>query len=487
METIHTPIQVSILEDDPSFIGPAAEGLTSLGYQSIIHHSLEEFLEGSHHASILICNIELAQLAGPELLLSLADAGYRCPTILLTRFSNSASAIEAIRKGAFDYLVKPVHREELFERVEQAVESLGFDGGPPAIADAEVSDALVGKCRAMQAVFKEVGRVADRNIPVLILGETGTGKELIAHAIHRHGSRNEQPFVALNCSAIPDGLLESELFGHEKGAFTGATSTRIGRFQQADGGTLFLDEIGDMAPQTQVKLLRVLQERKIRRVGGERDIPVDVRILSATHRDLAARIDENLFREDLYYRLNGTTILLPPVRERREDIALLVDYFVARCARGFSMPRPVVTPGAMALLEGAAWPGNVRQLEHSVVRLVVEAGSGPITETSVRRLLGIQATKVTNHPAAASGVEPAVRSLHEHAAVWLDTARQLEVPGGVWDPMLRELEAEALRIAWERARGNQSQIARWLGLSRITVRERLVRHGILPSKNLDEV
>ena len=278
---------------------------------------------------------------------------------MMTAHGTTETAIEATQSGAYDYLLKPFEMPELLELVEQAVAAQPADVRAGADRRAgSARDAIVGNSRAMQSIYKEIGRVAAKPVSVLIRGETGTGKELIARAIYQHSDRANAPFVAINCAAIPETLLESELFGHERGAFTGAESRRIGRFEQADHGTIFLDEIGDMTPGTQVKLMRVLQEKCLQRLGGKETIPVDVRVIAATHRDLETAIQQKQFREDLYYRLSVVVIHLPPLRERKEDIPDLVGFFLHKYAAEFGVQRPVHPSRSRGISAGPALAGQ---------------------------------------------------------------------------------------------------------------------------------
>src|SRR5439155_20389245 len=317
-------------------------------------------------------------------------------------------------------------------------------------APVESRTALVGTGRAMQDVCKEIGRVAAKPVTVLIRGETGTGKELIARAIYQHSARAKAPFIAINCAAIPENLLESELFGHERGAFTGADQRRIGRFEQANKGTLFLDEIGDLPAHTQVKLLRVLQQQTFQRVGGTEAISVDVRIIAATHRNLEGMIGEGKFREDLFHRLNVVCLHLPPLRERREDIPVLVQHFLRKYAADFSVEKPTISPDAVAVLQADSWPGNVRELENMIRRLLLGARGLSINAGAVRQTLAAR-----NAEKALAG-----NSFTAYAADLLARAQK----GGLHDAhtrMLAEAEREILTQAITSAEGNQAKAARW--------------------------
>ena len=326
----------------------------------------------------------------------------------------------------------------------------------------------------MQAIYKEIGRVASKPVSVLIRGETGTGKELIARAIYQHSDRAAAPNIAINCAAIPETLLESELFGHERGAFTGADMRRIGRFEQADHGTLFLDEIGDMTPSTQAKLVRVLQEKCLQRLGGKDTIAVDVRIVAATHRDLEAGIRQKQFRDDLYYRLSVVEITLPPLRGRKEDIPDLVSHFLQKHGQELGSPDPSITPEALALLQEQSWPGNVRELENVVRKLLLLARGYRIT---------VDHAVATLAKASPSGVSAAT-AFGDYVDELLAAARRGEVADAHTQALAaveRELFSRAIRLA----QGNQAKAARWLGISRITMKAKLLQFGLHPSQDED--
>jgi len=323
----------------------------------------------------------------------------------MTAHGTTGTAIEATKLGAFEYLTKPFEPDELLDLVASSVLSARRMSEPVELGAArENGFAIIGNSRAMQSVYKEIGRIAATPVTVLIRGATGTGKELIARAIYQHSDRGGKPFIAVNCAAIPQTLIESELFGHERGAFTGAHQRRIGRFEQANGGTLFLDEIGDLPIDTQAKLLRVLQERSLQRVGGNELIPVDVRVLAATHRDLEEAIREKEFREDLFFRINVVTLTLPPLQERGEDIPDLVRYFIGRYARELGIDHPSIEPEAIALLQKQPWPGNVRELENAIERAVILATSETIHPAALpdkvreRKSEPLLAERVTPNP-----------------------------------------------------------------------------------------
>jgi DNA-binding NtrC family response regulator len=332
--------------------------------------------------------------------------------------------------------------------------------------------AIIGKSKAMQNIYKEIGRVAATPVTVLIRGATGTGKELIARAIYQHSDRANKPFIAVNCAAIPETLLESELFGHERGSFTGAQARRIGRFEQASGGTIFLDEIGDLSANTQAKLLRVLQEKNLQRLGGDETIPVDVRVLAATHRDLEAAIAEKEFREDLFFRLSVVTISLPPLNERADDIPDLVRFFMHRYAKDLGVEKPSIQPEAIAWLQAQPWPGNVRELENVVRRSMLLARPFAVSLDHVQQLLSRD-----RKPASSNG--------QTHATYISDLLVRVQKGeiDGAYSKMIADLEPELFKQAIELAQGNQAKAARWLGVTRLKMREKLKEFGLRPDLN----
>jgi len=421
---------------------------------------------------VVLTDLRLPGLGGLELVSRLHEAKPCLPILLMTAHGTIETAIEATKRGAYDYLQKPFEMTELLDLLNRAVEAGRLMREPVPLADTPaVRTALVGQSRAMQRVCKEIGRLAARPVTVLIRGETGTGKELIARALYQHSDRAQAPFIAVNCAAIPETLLESELFGHERGSFTGAEQRRIGRFEQAHRGTLFLDEIGDLTPGTQAKLLRVLQEKTIHRVGGNESIAVDVRILAATHRPLEKLIRSGQFREDLFYRLSVATIELPPLRERREDLPLLIPHFLGKHAAEFGLQPLALTPEAVALLQAGAWPGNIRELENVIRRLLLKARGLPIDATSVRAELAARDPE-------RGASSPSLAAL---AAGLLARAQRGETCAA-HEHLLAEAEREILTQAIILAEGNQSKAARWLGLSRLTLREKLSALGLRPGQ-----
>ncbi len=333
-----------------------------------------------HHPDVLLLDIDLPETSGIELAKEVRVFDVRLPVIFITAINDSDTAIEAMKMGAYDYLLKPLDVRQVEELVQRALETRRLMNHPvhlqPSETVADDGDLLVGRSPRMLDVYKQIGRIAAQDVTVLIRGESGTGKELIARAIYQHSHRVGECFMAVNCAALTESLLESELFGHEKGAFTGADRRRIGRFEQCNGGTIFLDEVGDMSPATQSKVLRLLQEQSFERVGGHETISVDVRLISATNRDLDQMIADNEFRLDLYHRLNGFEIYLPALRERAADLELLIDHFLKRFNVQLNKKITEISPPALELMKSYPWPGNIRELQTAIRRAMLMA-TGP--------------------------------------------------------------------------------------------------------------
>ena len=382
-------LKLLVIDDDPEICRIVGHVVDPHDVQVLSAASAEEGLRLARDQSpeVILLDMKLGERSGLQILQELRETAANSLVIFITGHGTTETVIEAIKQGAHDYLVKPVdvhHLEQVIGRAfEICTQSVMPSNVEPATLKSvqEDADQMIGNSPAMQAVAKEIGRVAAQDVTVLILGESGTGKELVARAIYHHSHRTAGPFIAINCAAIPESLLESELFGHEKGAFTGADHRRIGKFELCHGGTLLLDEVGDMAPSTQSKLLRILEERCFERVGGNESISVDVRILAATNQDLEQYIEQGRFRKDLYYRLRGVAIHLPPLRERREDIPQLATHFLVRCGHGLNIAVQSIAPETLALLARHSWPGNIRELQAtireaaaSIVRIGVAAG-----------------------------------------------------------------------------------------------------------------
>lgn len=425
----------------------------------------------------VVTDIRLQGASGLDLLQDLQSLDSRVPVILMTGHGTANTAIEAMRHGAFEYLLKPLDLDTLQAVIDRAFETSRMSRIPAKIAgDSSVGsgDLLVGQCPAMLEVYRQIGRVAGQDVTVLILGESGTGKEVVARAIYQYSKRSERPFLAINCAAIPENLLESELFGHEKGSFTGAERRRIGKFEQCEGGTLFLDEIGDMTPLTQTKVLRVLQDQQFERVGGNELVRTNVRLIAATNRNLAEMLVQDTFRSDLYYRLNVYTIQLPPLREREGDLPLLVDYFLNRFSRELGKQVTQISPDAMELLLAYTWPGNLRELQSSLKHAVVEA-TGPVImrdflPDSVRRFQGGPPVVTSSVPVASK--DELLQFIHQRIRAGTEN---------LYDEVIQRTERTLLSEIVHHVDGNISRAATILGISRSTLRLKLAALGI----NLD--
>src|SRR3954453_18788911 len=373
-----------LVDDDPDLILAQIQGVFGASQHKIdVARTGEEGIRrvAERPPDVVLLDLRLPDLSGLEVYRRIREIDARIPVLFITAATAAHHAIEAMKQGAYDYLIKPLDTQHLRRVVGQAMELSRLSREPAVVAESppeeERGDAIIGCCPAMLEVFKAIGRVAAQDVPVLVTGESGTGKELVARAIYQHGPRAQAAFLALNCAAIPENLLESELFGHEKGAFTGAARRRIGKFEQCHGGTLFLDEIGDMPPATQSKMLRLLQEQAFERVGGNETVRTDVRLIAATHRDLKAASEEGKFRPDLYYRLGVFTIHLPSLRERGDDLPLLVRHYLRRFNRELGREVREVAPEALERLRRYSWPGNIRELQ-SVLKQALPQASGPV-------------------------------------------------------------------------------------------------------------
>lgn len=374
--------RVLVVEDERA-IQLALSGLLARhGYEVVAKGNAAAALEvlKSEHIDLVLTDLSLGQGgSGMDVLAASKELRQETPVVMITAHGSEKVAVAAIKAGAEDYVPKPFDNDEIRVVVARALERTKLAREHRLLLDRVEREygfgALVGSGPAMQKVFDTIQKVAATDLTVLVRGESGTGKELVAQAMHQRGPRRARPFVAVNCAAISRELVESELFGHEKGAFTGADARRIGRFEAAEGGTIFLDEIGDMPPETQAKVLRVLQERELERVGGNQPLPIDVRVIAATHRDLEAEVDAGRFRQDLYYRLKVVQAVLPPLRERREDIPALCARFLAQLAERLDRPKKPIADAAVARLMGEAWPGNVRELRNTIERAAVMAGA----------------------------------------------------------------------------------------------------------------
>ncbi|WPJ98137.1 sigma-54 dependent transcriptional regulator [Coraliomargarita algicola] len=379
----HAPItpKVLVIDDDNDLRYSLKRVLSGRQYEVLEAASGEEGLSMAeqHNPHVILLDNRMGGMSGMEALQHLRGINPNAMIILMTAYGTTQTTIEAMKFGAFDYIMKPFDLKKILTLTESAIaaskdlDKAGKEEAAPAVSNEDIEGGIIGSSSAMQEVFKMIGQVAASDVTVMVTGESGTGKELIARAIYQNSLRAQKPYIAVNCAAIPENLIESELFGHEKGSFTGATNQRIGKFELCDGGTIFLDEIGDMALTTQTKILRALQEGEIQRVGSSETIKVNVRMLAATNKPLEEMVKDKTFREDLYYRLNVVRIQLPPLRERKEDVPKLIDFVLKRLARDSKADTKSISPEALALLNQYRWPGNVRELENLIYRSAVLA------------------------------------------------------------------------------------------------------------------
>jgi len=448
---------VWIIDDDRSIRWVFEKALSREGIAHRTFGAAQEALQQlpGETPDVVVSDIRMPGLSGLELMRELKSRFPATPVIIMTAYSDLESAVAAFQGGAFEYLPKPFDVDHAVELVRRALEQGRRHGEAPEV-EAEAPE-ILGQAPAMQEVFRAIGRLAQSQATVLITGESGTGKELVARALHRHSPRAARAFIAINTAAIPKDLLESELFGHERGAFTGAQAMRRGRFEQAEGGTLFLDEIGDMPPDLQTRLLRVLSDGQFYRVGGHTPLAANVRVIAATHQELETRVRQGLFREDLYHRLNVIRLRLPALRERREDIPALARHFLTKSAHDLGVEGKRLTPAALTFLQAQDWPGNVRQLEN-VCHWVTVMAPGQVVD--VKDL----PPEVRADPAAASSETDWRRMLEREVA-----ARLARGESGIADPLTREFESALIIKALQHTGGRRIEAAGLLGIGRNTL------------------
>ncbi|MGD0014562.1 MAG: sigma-54 dependent transcriptional regulator [Bryobacteraceae bacterium] len=454
--------RVLIVEDEDKLRRVLELQLRSADFDVDQASTAEAGLKLSDRADLILTDLRLPGMDGLELIQAIRQQGTGAPIIVMTAFGTVETAVEAMKAGAFDFLLKPFSLDHMTTLIRKALEVRALQEENRTLRE-ELGRRyqfgnLIGHSGAMQEIFATIARVAPTRATVLLCGESGVGKDLIARAIHHHSPRRDRPFVKINCSALPENLMESELFGYEKGAFTGATAPKAGRFEHADTGTAFLDEIGDVPPSVQVKLLRVLQEREFERLGSNKTRHIDVRIIAATNADLRAALEQGTFREDLYYRLNVVPINIPPLRERKEDIPFLAEHFVARLAAANNSRAGAISEEAVQKLMGYHWPGNARELENVIERSLVLCSGTRLEAADIRMDIEPRAARQSNQ-------EP------------------LFLPEGM---ALEEYEQTIIREALRRAEGNKSQAARLLGLTRNALRYRLSQMGLENAKDADQ-
>jgi two-component system nitrogen regulation response regulator GlnG len=461
---------VWIVDDDRSIRWVLEKALGRENIDCLSFGSADEALAKLNSGSmprVLVSDIRMPGASGLDLLRQVKQSHPELPVIIMTAYSDLDSAVSAFQGGAFEYLPKPFDVDQAVALVRRALEQVTHHQG--ALQAEPLAPEILGQAPAMQEVFRAIGRLSQSHATVLINGESGTGKELVARALHRHSPRKDATFVALNTAAIPRDLLESELFGHEKGAFTGANAQRRGRFEEAAGGTLFLDEIGDMPAELQTRLLRVLSDGQFYRVGGHQPIRANVRVITATHQNLEQRVKDGLFREDLFHRLNVIRLRLPPLRERREDIPALARHFLANSAQQLGVESKRLSEAALKFLQGSPWPGNVRQLENICHWLTVMA---PGQQIEVDDLPGELRESTTGATASVS------------ASGWQDMlattadAQLSAQPGTVWEALTREFESTLIRRALAATGGRRIEAAQLLGIGRNTITRKIQELGL---------
>ena len=457
---------VWIVDDDRSirWVIEKALGRENIDCESFVSatEALTAFERASQPPKVLISDIRMPGASGFDLLKRVRAMHPNLPVIIMTAFSDLDSAVSAFKDGAFEYLSKPFDIDQVIALVRRAIAQHAVRA--QQVPEALVAPEILGQAPAMQDLFRAIGRLSQSHVTVLINGESGTGKELVAHALHRHSPRRDAPFIALNTAAIPAELLESELFGHERGAFTGAQALRRGRFEQADGGTLFLDEIGDMPAELQTRLLRVLADGQFYRVGGQQPVRTNVRVIAATHQDLENRVTRGLFREDLFHRLNVIRLRLPALRERREDIPLLAGHFMQKSARELGIEAKRVAPAALARIQEHPFPGNVRQLENMCHWLTVMAPG--------------QTVEVADLPdeLRQPGTSRASATLATDWTLTLaETADRLlvQAPGQVYEQLMHDFERTLIRRALAASAGRRIEAAQLLGIGRNTITRKI--------------
>jgi two-component system nitrogen regulation response regulator GlnG len=473
--------RILVADDEESIRWVLSKSLTKQGFQVDLASNGQEALLMSRKQNydLAVLDIKMPGLSGLELLSKFQVECPRALVVIMTAESSMKNAVEAMKRGAYDYLTKPFDLDALDAIIFKAQKAADISAEMSLLKHEikehyQLERTIIGQSQPMQRTYKILGRIAPSDVTVLIYGESGTGKELIARAIHFNSARLGKPFIALNCAAIPRELLESELFGHEKGAFTGATERKIGKFEQAKDGTLFLDEIGDMPLDLQAKLLRVLQEKEVTRTGGNATIQVNTRIVAATNQDLKTKVQRKEFREDLYYRLNVVPLELPPLRARREDIPKLVEYFLVKANNEYGTSATGVTKEAMGLLSSYDWPGNVRELENFIQRAALLSPDALLNAEDFPNL----AVGQTNNGNGAS-LEGLINKKLQSSLAQID----LQDMNNLYEMVLHQMERPLINIVLEKTRGNQVKAAEVLGINRNTLRKKIQILNITAKKN----
>ncbi len=466
---------ILIVDDDDQLRMSFAKLLTEEGYDIHTAPTGEAGVEEVKKKApwLVIMDVRLPRMNGLEAFGEIRKIDSTLPVIIMTAFGTTDTAIEATKLGAFDYILKPFDIPAVLTLIEQALEAgrlMRSRVEMNAEPDIVKPDVLIGRSDVMQEVYKSIGRVASTDATVLIRGESGTGKELVARAIYQHSKRADKAFLVINCVAIPETLLESELFGYEKGAFTGASNRRVGKIEQANGGTVFLDEIGDMPISIQAKILRLIQERSIERLGGGKPIPVDVRIIAATNRNLEKAIRADRFREDLYYRLKVVSVVLPLLRERQGDIALLCEYFLSLFSMEMNIDNPGMTDKAKGLIENYTWPGNVRELGNAIKKALIFSSGYPIRPSDVSYAISESDEKA---------IIPSTESIEKAARQWVREILASKNSKDHFNNLMDRFGSVVLSEALSLTGGNRSNAAKMLGMSRPTLQSRLEKYNLI--------
>ena len=473
--------EILVVDDSKTLLAMMKEFLEDEGYSVKTASSAEEVLPiiEKGKLDLVIMDIKMPGMSGLDALTEIKKRDPKLSVIIMTAYGTTQTAIEAMKRGAYDYITKPFNNKEFKVLIKKALEAGRLMKELVTYQTKKREEPtegvrIVGNSPEILEIYKTIGKVADSNATVLIRGESGTGKELVARAIYQNSSRSDKPFLAVNCAAIPESLLESELFGHEKGAFTGAISKRIGKFEQCNNGTIFLDEIGDMPLSTQTKILRVLQEHTFEPVGSEKTVKVDVRVIASTNKDLWKAIEKGQFREDLYYRLKVVTIYMPPLRHRQEDIPLLVDYFIHKFNKEFNKNIKKVSPEAMKQLMEYKWPGNVRELENAIQSAVIMSKKDVLLPDNFSLFTaGGQAPGQETH-----------KPIYNYEEVFQDMLRpvfkdSLADDANLYKSVLGRFEKSLIEMVLNKVGKSQTKAAKVLGISRNTLRAKMKEHGIL--------
>jgi nitrogen regulation protein NR(I) len=462
---------ILIVDDDPQLRQSFEKLLVEEGHTVATAANGEAALElvRQNPPELVVMDIRMPGMSGLEAFQAMHALEPKLPVIIMTAFGTTETAIEATKLGAYDYILKPFDIPDILAIISQALEAGRIMRAkvemnrPP---DTPLGEAIIGRSRPMQEVYKAIGRVAPTDATVLLRGESGTGKELVARALYQHSIRSHKPFLVINCVAIPETLLESELFGFEKGAFTGAINRRVGKIEQAHGGTVFLDEIGDMPFSIQAKILRLLQEKSIERLGGRDPIPVDVRIIAATNRDLEGALAEGRFREDLYYRLKVVTIWLPPLRERADDIPALIDYFLGRYAQEMGIPNPDMDAEAKNILKQHHWPGNIRELANTIQKALIFSRGYLIRTEEISQVIGRGSKAVADKDA------------QEYLHQWVRQGLLTDPEENAFDSFMDRFASILVGEALDLTSGNRTKAAKLLGLSRPTLQAKIDKYRL---------